>query len=61
MLETKIFYHNKTIDRYRNNLVAVEVEAITKLYNEAKSLIPNLSKTLEDTVEFHNSMMVRKS
>lgn len=61
MLETKIFYHNKTIDRYRNNLVAVEVEAITKLYNEAKSLIPNLSKTLEDTVEFHNSMMVRKA
>lgn len=60
-LETKLYYNNKTIERYRNNLVEVNVGEITALYNEAKSLVPNLSKTLEETVEFHNSIMSRKA
>jgi len=60
-LETKLYYNNKTIERYKNNLVAVNVGEITALYNEAKSLVPNLSKTLEQTIEFHNSIMSRKA
>lgn len=60
-LETKLYYNNKTIERYRNNLVEFNVGEITALYNEAKSLVPNLSKTLEETVEFHNSIMSRKA
>lgn len=60
-LETKLYYNNKTIERYRNNLVDVNLGEITVLYNEAKSLVPNLSKTLEETVEFHNSIMSRKA
>ncbi|MCF5363481.1 DUF2326 domain-containing protein [Pseudomonas syringae] len=60
-LETKLYYNNKTIERYRNNLVEVNVGEIAALYNEAKSLVPNLSKTLEETVEFHNSIMSRKA
>ncbi|KPW43219.1 Uncharacterized protein ALO59_01886 [Pseudomonas amygdali pv. mellea] len=60
-LETKLYYNNKTIERYRNNLVEVNVVEIAALYNEAKSLVPNLSKTLEETVEFHNSIMSRKA
>lgn len=60
-LETKLYYNNKTIQRYRNNLVEVNLGEITALYNEAKSLVPNLSKTLEETVEFHNSIMSRKA
>lgn len=60
-LETKLYYNNKTIERYRNNLVEVNLGEITALYNEAKSLVPNLRKTLEETVEFHNSIMSRKA
>ena len=60
-LETKLYYNNKTIERYRNNLVEINVGEITSLYNEAKSLVPNLSKTLEETIEFHNSIMSRKA
>jgi len=60
-LETKLYYNNKTIERYKNSLVEVNVGEITSLYNEAKSLVPNLSKTLEETIEFHNSIMSRKA
>ncbi|MBI6557232.1 DUF2326 domain-containing protein [Pseudomonas veronii] len=60
-LETKLYYNNKTIERYRNNSVEINVGEITALYNEAKSLVPNLSKTLEETIEFHNSIMSRKA
>ncbi|ANY89639.1 TPA: DUF2326 domain-containing protein [Pseudomonas putida] len=60
-LETKLYYNNKTIERYKNNLVELNVGEITSLYNEAKSLVPNLSKTLEETIEFHNSIMSRKA
>lgn len=60
-LETKLYYNNKTIERYKNNLVEVNIGEITSLYNEAKSLVPNLSKTLEETIEFHNAIMSRKA
>ena len=60
-LETKLYYNNKTIERYKNNFVEVNVGEITALYNEAKSLVPNLSKTLEETIEFHNEIMSRKA
>lgn len=60
-LETKLYYNNKTIERYKNSLVEVNVGEITSLYNEAKSLVPNLSRTLEETIEFHNSIMSRKA
>lgn len=60
-LETKLYYNNKTVERYRNNLVEVNIGEITALYNEAKSLVPNLSKTLQETIEFHNEIMSRKA
>ncbi|ELF6203549.1 DUF2326 domain-containing protein [Pseudomonas putida] len=60
-LETKLYYNNKTIERYRNSLVEVNVGEITALYNEAKSLVPNLNKTLEETIDFHNAIMRRKA
>ncbi|MBL7227962.1 MAG: DUF2326 domain-containing protein [Pseudomonas sp.] len=60
-LETKLYYNKKTIDRYKNSLVEVNVDEITSLYNEAKSLVPDLSKTLEETIDFHNSIMSRKA
>lgn len=60
-LETKLYYNRKTIERYRNNVVEADAGEIAALYNEAKSLVPDLSKTLEETIEFHNSIMSRKA
>ena len=60
-LETKLYYNQKTIERYRNNLAEVDAGEIAALYSEAKSLVPNLSKTLEETIDFHNSIMSRKA
>lgn len=36
------------------------VEHITRMYDQAKALIPNLQKTFEETLEFHNSMIQEK-
>lgn len=60
-LETKLFYNQKTIERYKHNIVEADINAISALYNEAKAVIPNLTKTLEQTIEFHNSIMFRKA
>lgn len=60
-LETKLYYNQKTIERYRNNLAEVDAGEIAALYSEAKSLVPDLSKTLEETIDFHNSIMSRKA
>lgn len=60
-LETKLYYNQKTAQRYRDNIVDPDIEMIAALYEEARSIIPNLTKSLEDTVEFHNSIMRRKA
>lgn len=36
------------------------VDHIKKMYEQAKALIPNLQKTFEETLEFHNSMIQEK-
>lgn len=38
----------------------IDARQIAKLYEEAKTLIPNLQKTFEDTLAFHNSMVSEK-
>ncbi|MFH4575625.1 DUF2326 domain-containing protein [Vibrio diabolicus] len=36
------------------------IQYIKKMYEDAKSLIPNLQKTFEDTLKFHNGMIQEK-
>lgn len=43
-----------------NDLANIDTKNIQKLYEEAKTLIPNLQKTFEDTLNFHNQMIVEK-
>jgi uncharacterized protein YydD (DUF2326 family) len=38
----------------------IDAHQIKKLYEEAKTLIPDLQKTFEDTLAFHNSMVSEK-
>ena len=38
----------------------INVEQIKFLYNEAKVLIPEIQKSFEDTLKFHNEMLIEK-
>lgn len=38
----------------------VDAEKIKLLYNQAKAFVPNLQKTFEDTLKFHNGMIQKK-
>ncbi len=39
---------------------SIDVEKIKALYSSAKALIPNLQRTFEDTLKFHNDMISQK-
>ncbi len=41
-------------------IATINVEQIKILYKEAKLLIPNIQKTFEDTLQFHNKMLKEK-
>ena len=43
-----------------NNKVNIDIEYIKYLYEEAKKFIPNIHKSFDDTLKFHNSMIVNK-
>ena len=43
-----------------NEFSKVDAEQIKFLYEEAKSLIPDIQKSFEDTLEFHNQMVEEK-
>lgn len=38
----------------------VSVESVRKIYAEAKALIPDIQKSFEDTLDFHNAMVKNK-
>ncbi|MBO6496321.1 MAG: DUF2326 domain-containing protein [Roseivirga sp.] len=41
-------------------IVEVNISQVQSLYNEAKALIPNLQKSFEDTLIFHNQMIQQR-
>ncbi|HMS41304.1 MAG TPA: DUF2326 domain-containing protein [Pyrinomonadaceae bacterium] len=42
------------------DIAEIDVTNVKKLYEEAKVLIPNLQKSFEETLEFHNQMVKEK-
>ncbi|MCV3283528.1 DUF2326 domain-containing protein [Aeromonas veronii] len=56
----RISYAQKTISGYQEKQSDIDLDLIGKVYAEAKLLLPDLHKTLEDTVEFHKQMVSRK-
>ncbi|SOB58170.1 conserved protein of unknown function [Pseudodesulfovibrio profundus] len=60
-LEIRLVYYKKTIDEYENKVQQVDTQTIRNIYEEAKALIPDLSKSFEETVAFHNSMLESKA
>jgi uncharacterized protein YydD (DUF2326 family) len=51
-LESKLELENETSD--------IDENKIKSLYNEAKILVPNIQKTFEETLNFHNEMIQKK-
>lgn len=60
-LETKEIYNKRTIENYINKITHIDEKAIIAIYNEALSLIPDITTTLRDTINFHNSIFSRKA
>lgn len=60
-LETKEIYNQRTIENYKNKIAQVDIQAITAIYNEATSLAPGITTSLKETIDFHNSIFVKKA
>lgn len=60
-LETRLIYNNRTIERYIENQVSIDIEMVSAIYNEAIGYIPTVSKSLEETILFHNSIFLEKA
>ena len=61
---TKLITRKELIIESKNNLEKdksmIDVSHVKALYEKASSLIPNLQKTFEDTLNFHNQMIENK-
>jgi uncharacterized protein YydD (DUF2326 family) len=50
----------ENINDLKENLSTVDNEVLKAMYSETKSFIPELQKTFEDAVKFHNSLIQNK-
>lgn len=51
---------NDSINSLQNELSNINIYEIKSLYTQAKTFIPNLQKTFEDSLDFHNSLIKGK-
>lgn len=59
-LNIRISYSNKTIKTYENKQSDIDLTVIEKIYEEARLLVPGLSKTLKETIGFHEQVVSKK-
>lgn len=59
-LEMRLELINESKNNLEQNKANIDVGKIKELYNKAKALIPNLQKTFEETLAFHNEMISQK-
>ncbi|MEA2118897.1 DUF2326 domain-containing protein [Halovibrio sp. HP20-50] len=60
-LEIRMNYARRTIANYASKQSDLDVNMIEAIYAEAKSLVPNLSKSLEEVINFHDLVIRKKS
>lgn len=60
-LEIRKNYAQRTIDSYEAKRSDIDIDQIENIYNEAKSIIPSLRKTLEETIKFHEQIIAKKT
>jgi len=51
---------DESVEELQKEISSLDVERIRRLYNEAKSLLPDLQRTFADTLRFHNGMIAEK-
>lgn len=51
---------NENVNALNSKQANIDTEAIKVVYEEAKAIIPNLQKSFEDTLQFHNQMIGNK-
>jgi len=51
---------NENVSALNSKQANIDTEAIKVVYQEAKAIIPNLQKSFEDTLRFHNQMIDNK-
>lgn len=59
-LKLKLGMANKTIAQLEGAKSKIDVTSIKEIYEKAKAFIPDLHKTFEDVLTFHNSMIENK-
>jgi 5-formyltetrahydrofolate cyclo-ligase len=60
-LDVRVNYAHRTIASYDSKKTEIDLQQIQSLYQEVTSLIPNLTKTLDDVIDFHNRNLFGKS
>ena len=60
-IDIKIDYANKTLNSYKEKDISIDVDEIESIYNEAKTLLPNIKKSFQDVLNFHNESINKKS
>ncbi|WP_017347142.1 hypothetical protein [Pantoea sp. A4] len=60
-LETRLVYNNRTIEKYRENQVNIDIDLVNDIYTEAIGYIPSVTKSLEETILFHNAIFREKA
>ena len=53
-MEMRAIYNQKTIDKYNENVMEFDVKALQRIYEEAVELVPQVNKTFEEVLSFHN-------
>jgi uncharacterized protein YydD (DUF2326 family) len=59
-LNIRIIYSQRTINGYVDKQSNIDGDLIDKIYTEAKLLLPDLKKTLEETIGFHKQVVSKK-
>lgn len=59
-LEVRINYANRTISSYESKLSNIDSGLISDIYNEAKSIVPELRRSLEESIAFHEAVTRKK-
>lgn len=60
-LETHILFNNRTIENYMSKVTDIDINVVKSIYEEATLLLPNVVKTFEETMNFHNSIFTKKA
>lgn len=59
-LNIRISYNDKTIASYQSQNTKIDLNLVEKIYSEAKTLSPEINKSLEEVISFHESLISKK-